>query len=164
MPYADIVKNCKLKYHHHQTNCSHQVDISIFTSKHSDTQKGITTPRTIPQKIFTHVLSPNAARSRGSRKNSKLPFHYLYDVAEVAARRAERQLADVRHLVLLRTMELQVVGLADVPIVRSVAGCNTERNRISVGRLYPATRPPFITHTRARGAALSRARRRRDAA
>lgn len=49
---------------------------------------------------------------------------HLNDVAQVAARRAEGELAKVRHLILLRSMDLQVVGFPHVAVVRFVAGCN----------------------------------------
>ena len=65
---------------------------------------------------------PARARSEVLRQQEKRRC-YLNNITEFTARRAKRELADVRHLVFLRTMKLEVVSLADVPVIRSVAGC-----------------------------------------
>lgn len=65
---------------------------------------------------------------------------HLHDVAEIVARRVEGELANVRHLIFLRSMQFQIVRLPHVAVVRFIASCNTDIIGLSLS-LSP--RAPF---------------------
>ena len=50
---------------------------------------------------------------------------YLDKIPQVASSCLERQVAHVRNVIVPRSVDLQLVRSAHVPVVRAVAGCNS---------------------------------------
>lgn len=57
---------------------------------------------------------------------------HLHDITEIVTWRVEGQLANVRHLIFLRSMQFQIICLAHVAIVRFIASCNTDIKAILI--------------------------------
>jgi len=49
---------------------------------------------------------------------------HLHDITEIITRRVEGKLANIRHLIFLRSMQFQIIRLPHIAIVRFIASCN----------------------------------------
>lgn len=66
---------------------------------------------------------------------------HLHDVTEIVTRRVEGELANIRHLIFLRSMQFQIIRLPHVAVVRFVASCNIDITGLTLFLLSP--RIPF---------------------